>query len=104
MVNSTVLSVSALCTMRAASPHRVSIFSVLLVLGWRVRGSLGSSEDAQRASTPTTDRESRCTVHKGGTWFAELSPVTNNSDAQDSQKLRSVCKYGVAPGLACGNE
>eukprot|EP00976_Prorocentrum_cordatum_P049655 1001828-Prorocentrum_minimum.AAC.1 len=24
-----------------------------------------------RASAPTTDRESRCTVRNGGTWFAE---------------------------------
>eukprot|EP00976_Prorocentrum_cordatum_P082327 1184770-Prorocentrum_minimum.AAC.1 len=40
--------------------------------GYSIRGRvLWSSEDAQRASTPTTDREARCTVHKGGTWFAE---------------------------------
>eukprot|EP00959_Pyramimonas_sp_CCMP1952_P081155 1695531-Pyramimonas_sp.AAC.2 len=28
-----------------------------------------------------------CSVRKGGTWFAERSPVTNDSDVQDSQKL-----------------
>eukprot|EP00959_Pyramimonas_sp_CCMP1952_P019445 410769-Pyramimonas_sp.AAC.1 len=28
-------------------------------------GVVWSSEDADRTSTPTTDRESRCTVHKG---------------------------------------
>eukprot|EP00976_Prorocentrum_cordatum_P029541 601500-Prorocentrum_minimum.AAC.1 len=57
-----------------------------------------SSENTQRASTPTTDGESRCTVHKGGTWFAECSPVSNNSDDQDSQKLGSVCfKQGLIP-------
>eukprot|EP00959_Pyramimonas_sp_CCMP1952_P032700 685814-Pyramimonas_sp.AAC.1 len=38
-------------------------------------GSLVQRRRRQRASTPTTDRESRCTVHKGGTWFAERSPV-----------------------------
>eukprot|EP00959_Pyramimonas_sp_CCMP1952_P440628 9225101-Pyramimonas_sp.AAC.2 len=31
-----------------------------------------SSEDTQRASIPTTDRESRCTVHEGSTRFASL--------------------------------
>eukprot|EP00976_Prorocentrum_cordatum_P080430 1183981-Prorocentrum_minimum.AAC.1 len=50
------------------------------------------------SQTPTTDRESRCTVHKGGTRFAEGSPVTNDSDVQDSQKLGSMCfKRGLVP-------
>eukprot|EP00959_Pyramimonas_sp_CCMP1952_P291546 6098076-Pyramimonas_sp.AAC.3 len=33
-------------------------------------GVVRSSEDARRASTPTTHHESRCTVRKGGTRFA----------------------------------
>eukprot|EP00959_Pyramimonas_sp_CCMP1952_P076133 1590852-Pyramimonas_sp.AAC.1 len=31
-----------------------------------VKGVVRSSEDAQRASTPTTHRESRCALRKGG--------------------------------------
>eukprot|EP00976_Prorocentrum_cordatum_P108877 1194924-Prorocentrum_minimum.AAC.2 len=53
-------------------------------------GSLVKSRRRKWASTPTTDCESKCRVGKGGTRFAELSPVTNNSDVQDSQKLGSV--------------
>eukprot|EP00976_Prorocentrum_cordatum_P102056 1192894-Prorocentrum_minimum.AAC.4 len=47
---------------------------VPLRVGFKVRrgGVVWSSEDAQRATTPTKDRESRCAVHKGGTWFASL--------------------------------
>eukprot|EP00959_Pyramimonas_sp_CCMP1952_P183038 3827561-Pyramimonas_sp.AAC.1 len=39
------------------------------------KGSVGGSLVKQRrprASAPTTERESRCTVRKGGTWFASL--------------------------------
>eukprot|EP00959_Pyramimonas_sp_CCMP1952_P151401 3168125-Pyramimonas_sp.AAC.2 len=50
--------------------------------GWELGGGVvWSSEDADRASAPTTNRESRCTVRKGGTWFAKRSPVTNDSDS-----------------------
>ena len=53
-------------------------------------GVVWSSEDAQRASAPTTDRESRCAVRKGGYMVILIAPVTDDSDVQDSQKLGSV--------------
>eukprot|EP00959_Pyramimonas_sp_CCMP1952_P232347 4855461-Pyramimonas_sp.AAC.1 len=38
----------------------------------RMRAVVWSGEDAESgASTPTTYRDSRCTVRKGGTWPAE---------------------------------
>eukprot|EP00959_Pyramimonas_sp_CCMP1952_P084388 1765198-Pyramimonas_sp.AAC.1 len=41
---------------------------------------------------------SRRTVRKGVTRFAERSPVTNDSDVRDCQKLGSVCfKRGLVP-------
>eukprot|EP00959_Pyramimonas_sp_CCMP1952_P168567 3522150-Pyramimonas_sp.AAC.1 len=54
----------------AFASNRVSYF--LGLHGASLRWVVWSSEDAQKSSTPTIDRESRCTVHKGGTWFASL--------------------------------
>eukprot|EP00976_Prorocentrum_cordatum_P032482 660615-Prorocentrum_minimum.AAC.1 len=44
------------------------------------KGVVWPSEDVDRSSTPTTDRESRCTVRKGGYTVCRVSPVTNDSD------------------------
>eukprot|EP00959_Pyramimonas_sp_CCMP1952_P314342 6580278-Pyramimonas_sp.AAC.1 len=46
-------------------------------------GIVWSGENVDRASAPTIDRESRCTVRTGGgTGFVEWSPITIDSDLQ----------------------
>eukprot|EP00976_Prorocentrum_cordatum_P109839 1195085-Prorocentrum_minimum.AAC.3 len=93
--------------MRSARKRKCGLPTIRSQENKRIQGGGGSlvpqSEDAQgpqhrlQTANPGAHRmirgdalESRCTVRKGGTWFVERSPVTNDSDVRDSQKLGSV--------------
>eukprot|EP00976_Prorocentrum_cordatum_P112683 1195575-Prorocentrum_minimum.AAC.6 len=65
----------------------------------RSTGVVWSSEDAQRASTPTPDREPRCTVHKGGE--ARLRVFEAGSGTQDLSILGPLATPVYGGGAAC---